>query len=100
MTEQQARDAGLRVGVGVADLPSSSRGWLHKVGNDGVIKVVADLDRDILVGACAVGPSGGELIGMLVTAVHAEVPLATLRGMHFAYPTFHRAIENALTDVS
>ena len=40
------------------------------------------------------------IIGMLVTAVHAEVPLATLKGMHFAYPTFHRAIETALNDVS
>lgn len=99
LTEKQARDAGLNVGVGVAKLQESSRGWLHKVGNEGVIKVVADLDRGVLVGASAVGPSGGEVIGMLVTAVHAEVPLATLRGMHFAYPTFHRAIETALNDI-
>ncbi|GAA4825031.1 dihydrolipoyl dehydrogenase family protein [Nocardioides caeni] len=96
MTEKQARDAGLRVGVGVAKLEESSRGWLHKAGSEGVIKVVADLDRDVLVGATAVGPSGGEIVGMLVTAVHAEVPLARLRTMHYAYPTFHRAIETAL----
>lgn len=32
---------------------------------------------------------------MLVTAVHAEVPMGALRTMHFAYPTFHRAIETA-----
>ncbi|WGX99348.1 NAD(P)/FAD-dependent oxidoreductase [Nocardioides sp. L-11A] len=100
LTEEQARAAGLRVGIGTAPLPESSRGWLHKAGNDGLIKVVADLDRDVLVGATAVGPAGGEIVGMLVTAVHAEVPLATLRGMHFAYPTFHRAIETALSDVS
>ncbi len=99
LTEKQARDAGLKVGVGRAKLQESSRGWLHKVGNEGVIKVVADLDRGVLVGATAVGPSGGEVIGMLVTAIHAEVPLATLRGMHFAYPTFHRAIETALNDI-
>ncbi|MDQ6526808.1 NAD(P)/FAD-dependent oxidoreductase [Nocardioides sp. LHD-245] len=99
-SEAQARAAGIRVGTGTAPLPESSRGWLHKVGNDGLIKVVADLDRGVLVGATAVGPAGGEIIGMLVTAVHAEVPLATLRGMHFAYPTFHRAIETALSDVS
>ena len=30
------------------------------------------------------------------TAVHAEVPLPVLRRMHFAYPTFHRAIQVAL----
>lgn len=100
MTEKQARDAGIRVGVGVAKLPESSRGWLHKVGNDGLIKVVADLDRGVLVGATTVGPAGGEMIGMLVTAVHAEVSLDVLRGMHFAYPTFHRAIETALGAIS
>lgn len=99
MTERQARDAGLRVGVGTAKLPESSRGWLHKAGNDGIIKVVADLDRGVLVGATAVGPAGGEIIGMLVTAVHGEVPLDVLRGMHFAYPTFHRAIETALGEI-
>lgn len=100
LTEKQARDAGLRVGVGVAKLPESSRGWLHKVGNNGLVKVVADLDRGVLVGATSVGPAGGEIIGMLVTAVHAQVSLETLRGMHFAYPTFHRAIETALGDLS
>lgn len=99
MTERQAREAGLRVGVGTAKLPESSRGWLHKAGNDGIVKVVADLDRGVLVGATAVGPAGGEIIGMLVTAVHGEVPLDVLRGMHFAYPTFHRAIETALGEI-
>jgi hypothetical protein len=37
---------------------------------------------------------------MLTTAVHAEVPVATLRTMHFAYPTFHRAVQSALEDLS
>jgi pyruvate/2-oxoglutarate dehydrogenase complex dihydrolipoamide dehydrogenase (E3) component len=51
----------------------------------------------VLVGACSVGPTGGEVLSMLVTAVHAEVPTATLRSMIFAYPTFHRAVEDALS---
>jgi hypothetical protein len=29
--------------------------------------------------------------------VHAEVPTATLRSMIYAYPTFHRAVEDALS---
>ena len=33
-------------------------------------------------------------------AVRAEVPLATLRNMPYAYPTFHRAIEEALKKLS
>ncbi|MEZ5094249.1 NAD(P)/FAD-dependent oxidoreductase [Nocardioides sp.] len=96
MTEQQAREAGLSVRTATSDLPRSSRGWLHGAGNDGLIKLVADADRGILVGATSAGPSGGEVLSMLATAVHAEVPLDTLRTMHFAYPTFHRAVEVAL----
>ena len=99
MTERQARDAGLAVLTGHAQLPESSRGWIHQAGNDGIIKLVADGDRGILVGGTSVGPSGGEVLGLIAAAVHAEIPIDTLRGMHFAYPTFHRAIEAALDDL-
>ena len=98
MTEQQARDAGLTVRVGTTDLASSTRGWIAKAS--GLIKLVEDADRGVLVGATAVGPSGGEVLSMLVTAVHAEVPTDTLRSMIYAYPTFHRAVESALADLS
>jgi len=94
MTEQQAREAGLEVEVGLADIPKSARGWLHHVGNEGLIKLVSD--GEVLVGATSVGPAGGEVLSMLATAVHARIPVATLRHMPFAYPTFHRAVENAL----
>lgn len=100
LTEKQARDAGLSVSVGHAQVPDSSRGWIHQAGNEGIIKVVADMDRRVLVGATAVAPAGGEVIGLLSAAVHAEIPLDTLKTMHFAYPTFHRAIEVALDDLS
>ena len=96
MTERQAREAGLTVRVGLAQIERSARGWLHGPGTKGVVKVVEDADRGVLVGATVVAPYGGEVIGMLVTAVHGEVPVARLRTMHFAYPTFHRTIEAAL----
>ena len=95
MTEKQARDAGLNVRVGTTDLASSTRGWIAK--GEGFIKLVEDADRGVLVGATSVGPTGGEVLGMLVTAVHAEVPTDTLKSMIFAYPTFHRAVEYALS---
>ena len=96
MTEHQAREAGLSVRVGLAQIERSARGWLHGPGTTGIVKVVEDADRGVLVGASVVAPYGGEVIGMLVTAVHGEVPVARLRTMHFAYPTFHRTIEAAL----
>ena len=99
LTEHQAREQGISVVTGHAALPESRRGWIHQAGNEGIIKLVADADRGVLVGATSVGPSGGEVLGLLAAAVHAEIPVATLRGMHFAYPTFHRAVETALGDL-
>ncbi len=96
LTEAGARAKGWRVGVTTAEIERSSRGWIHGPGTTGIVKLVADLDRDVLVGATVVAPYGGEVLGMLVTAVHAEVPLPVLRRMHFAYPTFHRTIQVAL----
>ena len=100
LTEAQARDAGLTVAVGVAQIPSSARGWIHKAGNDGFIKLVDDADRGVLVGATSAGPAGGEVLAALAVAVHGRVPVEQLRHMIYAYPTFHRAIEDALRALS
>jgi len=99
LTEEQARAAGLRVRTGLAQVPYSARGWIHKAGNDGFVKVVADADRNVLVGATSVGPYGGEVLSALQVAIRAEVPLATLRNMPYAYPTFYRAVEDALRNL-
>jgi pyruvate/2-oxoglutarate dehydrogenase complex dihydrolipoamide dehydrogenase (E3) component len=99
LTEAQARAAGTRVRVGTGQVPSSSRGWIHKVGNEGFIKLVEDADRGVLVGATSAGPVGGEVLSALAVAVHAQVPVETLRHMIYAYPTFHRGIEDALRDL-
>ena len=96
LTESQARDQGYRVVTGSAPVSASSRGWIHKAGNSGLIKLVADADRDVLIGATSVGPTGGEVLGALSVAVHARVPVAVLESMIWAYPTFHRGIQDAL----
>src|SRR6266567_2398255 len=100
LTEEEARAAGLPVRAGTAQVPYSARGWIHKAGNDGFIKVIEDADRSVLVGASSAGPVGGEVLSALQVAIRAEVPVATLRNMPYAYPTFHRAIEDALKDLN
>ncbi len=101
LSEKQARE---RFGLGRTSAARASRarpaGWIHKVGNEGLIKLVADADRGVLVGATSMGPTGGEVLGALTLAVHAQVPLDALRSMIYAYPTFHRGIEDALRDLS
>jgi pyruvate/2-oxoglutarate dehydrogenase complex dihydrolipoamide dehydrogenase (E3) component len=99
LTEAQARERGLRVRVGITQVPASARGWMHKVGNDGFIKIIEDSVRGHLIGATSAGPMGGEVLSALAVAVHASVPVTTLRSMIYAYPTFHRAIESALADL-
>ncbi len=99
LSEGEARHQGLEVRVGRAEIPSSTRGWIHKAGNRGFIKLVEDAGRGVLVGATSVGPWGGEVLGLLTLAVYAEVPTDRLRHMIFAYPTFHRAVEAAVKDL-
>jgi pyruvate/2-oxoglutarate dehydrogenase complex dihydrolipoamide dehydrogenase (E3) component len=96
LTERQAWDAGHNVRIGHSDVAKSSRGWIHKAGNQGFIKLVADADAGVLVGGTAAGPVGGEVMSALAVAVHGRVPVTTLRHMIFAYPTFQRAIGEAL----
>lgn len=99
LTLAEARERGLDVVVGRADVPSTTRGWLHGAGNDGLIQLVVDRRRGVLVGATSMGPEGGEVLGLLALAVHARVPIEELRTMTYAYPTFHRGIDDALRDV-
>jgi pyruvate/2-oxoglutarate dehydrogenase complex dihydrolipoamide dehydrogenase (E3) component len=96
LTSEQARASLENVRVGHVPLGSTSRGFVHGPGNEGFIKVVADMDRGVLVGATTAGPAGGEMIGALAVAIHAEVPITTLLSQIWAYPTFHRGIGDAL----
>ena len=96
LSEQDARSRGLEIRVGSTEIPTSSRGWIHKAGNQGFIKLVEDAGRGVLVGATSAGPWGGEVLGLLTLAVYAEVPTTRLRHMIYAYPTFHRAVEAAV----
>ncbi|WP_026402180.1 dihydrolipoyl dehydrogenase family protein [Actinomadura rifamycini] len=96
LTEAQARDQNLPVRTGTVELSASSRGFIHKSGNDGFIKLVESTEWGVLVGATAAGPAGGEILGALAVAVHTEAKVTALREMIYAYPTFHRAIESAV----
>jgi pyruvate/2-oxoglutarate dehydrogenase complex dihydrolipoamide dehydrogenase (E3) component len=101
MSEAQAREAGIAVRTGVATTASSTRGWIHGPGAEhGVAKLVADDDRDVLVGASVMGPAAGEVVGLLVLAVKQRVPIAALRELIYPYPTFVRGLEDALRALS
>ncbi len=57
LSEAAARKAGLEVEAVSSPVSASARGWIHKAGNDGFIKLVADAERGVLVGATSAGPA-------------------------------------------
>ncbi len=92
LTEATARKQGIRVETGIQQNAAITRGWIHGPGNDGLIKLVADADRGVLVGATCVGPRGGDMQSMLELAVRESIPVDRLRHLIYAYPTFYRGI--------
>lgn len=65
----------------------------------GLVKLAADVERRVLVGAVAVGPEAGEWLGQLTLAVRAEIPVEVLVDTIQPYPTFSEAIFNALLEL-
>ncbi len=98
LAEHQARAQGREVHVVRRRVAETSRGHIHGAGNDGTIVLVSD--GQVLLGATVMAPAADEIIGMLTLAVHARVPLSTLRTTMGAFPTLHRDILEALADSS
>ncbi len=96
LIEAAARAEGIDVVTAAVEVPGTARGWLHASGNEGLIKLVVDRSSGTIVGATSAGPHGGEVLGLLTLAVHEQTTIDRLRQMIFAYPTFHKGIEDAL----
>ena len=65
----------------------------------GFVKLVADPERRVLVGAVAVGPESGEWLQQATLAIRAEVPVDVLRDTIQPYPTFSEALFFAARDL-
>jgi len=65
----------------------------------GLLKLFADPEREVLVGAVGVGPEAGEWLGQLTLAIRAEVPVDVLRDTIQPYPTFSEAVFFAVRDL-
>jgi pyruvate/2-oxoglutarate dehydrogenase complex dihydrolipoamide dehydrogenase (E3) component len=59
---------------------------------DGFLKLFADPERRVLVGATAVGPECGEWLQQATLAIRAEVPVDVLRDTIQPYPTYSEAV--------
>ncbi len=95
LTEAAARQKGIDVVVDCADPATSARGYIHDF-HQGVIKLVGDRARGILVGATLVTPRAGEILGELVLALKLKTPLHTLADVLHPFPAFNRVLDKSL----
>jgi dihydrolipoamide dehydrogenase len=66
----------------------------------GFVKVVADPERKVLIGAVAVGPESGEWLQQLTLAIRAETPVDVLLDVIPPYPTFSEGVFYAIRELN
>ncbi len=96
-TEEEARSQGIEAAAVVLDLPTSiARPYTFQENPTGVFGVVADTERELLVGAWAVAPLASEWIHQAVLAIRAEIPIPVLKDTIAQFPSFSEAFGAAL----
>ncbi len=98
MTEQQARSSGAAVETVSQDVGQTGRGYIHGEPG-GVIKLVADAERGVLVGATIVSPRAGEMLTEIVLAVKLRIPIDVLSDAIHPFPTFSRVFQGMFADL-
>ena len=92
VTEEQAREHGVDVATARVDFAEAlARPWTYEKEPRGVLGLVADRERSVLVGAWAVAPLAGEWIHQAMLAIKAAIPLAVLADTAAQFPTFSEA---------
>jgi dihydrolipoamide dehydrogenase len=92
MTEQQARERHFDVACVCVDLSSAiSRPSTYEREPRGLLGLVADRRRGVLLGAWAAAPLASEWIQQAALAIRGKVPLRVLRDTVAQFPTFSEA---------
>jgi pyruvate/2-oxoglutarate dehydrogenase complex dihydrolipoamide dehydrogenase (E3) component len=99
LSEAAARARGIDVVVASADPAEAARGYIHDF-RGGALKLVADRERGVLIGATLVTPRAGEIIGELVLAIKLGTPLKTLADVIHPFPAFNRVLGESLHELA
>ena len=99
LSEAAARAKGIDVVVASADPAETARGYIHDF-HGGVLKLVGDRQRGVLIGATLVTPRAGEIVGELVLAIKLGTPLKTLADVIHPFPAFNRVLGAALDELA
>ncbi|MFC5381933.1 dihydrolipoyl dehydrogenase family protein [Aquipuribacter nitratireducens] len=94
LTEAQARERDPEVVVATVPYSSLERAIIDG-REEGVLKLVADRRREVLLGAHAAGEAAVEVIQSVTTAMAAGADVETLTRVEFAYPTYSAVVGEA-----
>jgi pyruvate/2-oxoglutarate dehydrogenase complex dihydrolipoamide dehydrogenase (E3) component len=78
-----------------ADPAQAVRGYIYDF-HRGALKLVADRERGVLIGATLVTPRAGEILGELILAIKLGTPLKTLADIIHPFPAFNRVLGESL----
>ncbi len=98
LSEAAAHARGINVLVARADPAETARGYIHDF-HGGAVKLVADGERGVLIGATLVTPRAGEIVGELVLAIKLRTPLQTLADVIHPFPAFNRVLGATIEDL-
>jgi dihydrolipoamide dehydrogenase len=93
LTEQQAREKGLRVQVGVFSFQANGRA-LTMGKPEGMAKVIAD-EQDTIIGAHILGPNASELLAELTLCVEKGLKLQDVSSAYHIHPTLSETVMEA-----
>jgi pyruvate/2-oxoglutarate dehydrogenase complex dihydrolipoamide dehydrogenase (E3) component len=99
LSEAVARERGCDVVVASADPAEAARGVIHDF-HRGALKLVADRERGVLIGATLVTPRAGEIVGELILAIKLGTPVKTLADVIHPYPAFNRVLGQSLDELA
>ena len=99
LSEAAARALGIDVVVARADPAETARGYIHDF-HRGALKLVADRERGVLIGATLVTPRAGEIVGELVLAIKLGTPLKALADVIHPFPAFNRVLGAMLEELA
>lgn len=98
MTEDEAKEKGLEIKTGKFIMSANGKSLITKEER-GFIKILAEKETDVIVGAQMMCARATDMIGELVTAVTNRMTVQQLlRGMR-AHPTYNEGVQEALEEL-
>ena len=99
LTLEQANERELAVETAVMDVGATARAATEG-GCTGRLRLIADREHKVLIGASAVGPGADEWIGQATVAIRAEIPVAVLADVVQPFPSFSEVYQAPLQELA